>query len=585
MTGQHRLPPTDTETRENPRWLLLVVGVVCIAVGAALLFKPFASLAVLVGLVAAGLVVLGIGDLATARAARSPSMAVLTGVAWLAAGVAVVAWPGATIGVVALIAGLALLVSGAAQLAQAVRGTTDERIAALLFGAASIILGVLALAWPDVTVFVVAFLVGARLLFYGVARIIELVRGRRTKAGSRGKLARFGRAVTAAAALLLVIALAVVSSMINAGAPSADDFYAAPDELPAEPGVLLRSEPFDRAVPDGAQAWRILYTTSRDDDQAAVASALVVAPQELPPGPRPVVAWAHGTTGATEACAPSVLPDPFEAGATPGLQQVVDNGWVMVSTDYVGLGTEGPHPYLIGEGEARSVLDAVRAARELPDVQLEEETVVWGHSQGGHAALWTGILAPDYAPDVNVTGVAALAPASDLTGLVSNLDAVPGGAIFASYVIDAYAAIYPDVEFGDYVRPAARIPVREMAARCLAEPAVFASIVETLLFDRPVFHRDPTSGPLGERLAENVPSDPLTMPLLIGQGEADPLVLPAAQEEYARSQCAAGTAVDYRTYPGRDHVAVVLDPDSELIPDLFAWTQDRMDGRPAGTTC
>jgi hypothetical protein len=44
--------------------------------------------------------------------------------------------------------------------------------------------------------------------------------------------------------------------------------------------------------------------------------------------------------------------------------------------------------------------------------------VVSGH--GGHAALWTGILAPTYAPDVTLDGVAALAPAGNLPSPVEN---------------------------------------------------------------------------------------------------------------------------------------------------------------------
>jgi pimeloyl-ACP methyl ester carboxylesterase len=81
------------------------------------------------------------------------------------------------------------------------------------------------------------------------------------------------------------------------------------------------------------------------------------------------------------------------------------------------------------------LLDAIRAARRLDGVTMaDDRTVVWGHSQGGHAALWTASLADDYAPDAGVVGVAALAPASDLVGLVDNLDVVAAGSIFASYV-------------------------------------------------------------------------------------------------------------------------------------------------------
>src|SRR5690606_18410186 len=157
--------------------------------------------------------------------------------------------------------------------------------------------------------------------------------------------------------------------------------------------------------------------------------------------------WAHGTTGWAPGCAPSVLDEPFESGALFILDQVVERGWSLVMTDYVGLGTSSPHPYLIGQGEGRSVLDALRAARELPAVALAEDTVIWGHSQGGHAALWAGSLAPTYAPELTIAGVAALAPASNLPALVEVIGTITGGSLFAAYVVQAYTDNYPDVRF------------------------------------------------------------------------------------------------------------------------------------------
>jgi len=62
----------------------------------------------------------------------------------------------------------------------------------------------------------------------------------------------------------------------------------------------------------------------------------------------------------------------------------------MVATDYSFAEKGGPHPYLIGEGEARAVLDSVRAARQMSELTLDKRMVAWGYSQGGHAALWTG---------------------------------------------------------------------------------------------------------------------------------------------------------------------------------------------------
>jgi hypothetical protein len=208
-----------------------------------------------------------------------------------------------------------------------------------------------------------------------------------------GWLARSARLLGAVAVLLIVIAVGVVSIRLHQGVPDVDEFYAASVMLPPEPGVLLRAEPFTRGMPANAQAWRILYTTTIDEGRPALASALVIAPRDIPAGPLPFIAWTHGTTGCAQNCAPSLLPDPLVAGAMFIADRVIERGWVMVATDYVGLGTAGPHPYLIGQGEGRSALDSIRAVHQLKTLNLSDTTVVWGHSQGGHAALWTGGLA------------------------------------------------------------------------------------------------------------------------------------------------------------------------------------------------
>ncbi len=296
------------------------------------------------------------------------------------------------------------------------------------------------------------------------------------------------------------------------------------------------------------------------------------------------MAWAHGTTGIARSCAPSVFPDPFEAGSFYALDDVIDNGWVLVATDYIGLGTPGPHPYLIGEGEARSVLDAVRAARQLDDVVLADQTVVWGHSQGGHAALWTGIIGPAYAPDVPLTGVAALAPASDLVGLVRTLPTVTGGSIFATYALSAYSAAYPDISIADYVVPTGRPTFDATAARCLGNRSILVSALSSIVTGASLFSGDLTSGTAGARLAENTPAAPIEAPLLIAQGLGDALVSAEVQAGYVAARCQAGQQLEYRTYPGLDHVPLV-EADSPLIPDLVSWTQARLAGTPPPTTC
>src|SRR5262245_59502212 len=148
-----------------------------------------------------------------------------------------------------------------------------------------------------------------------------------------------------------------------------DAFYTPPASSKPQnvPGQLLRQEVLERGVPSSARAWRILYTTTDTFGKPAVASAVVMAARSAQEGPLPVVAWAHGTTGVVPGCAPSLLEDPF--AHVPALPQLLEHGWLYVATDYTGLGTAGPHPYLIGSGQARAVLDAVRAARGMHHVR------------------------------------------------------------------------------------------------------------------------------------------------------------------------------------------------------------------------
>ncbi|MEZ7238500.1 lipase family protein [Rhodococcus sp. GXMU-t2271] len=592
-TGPRRRARAATAAlRAAPWWTSVLLGLVCLLLGLLLTTRPLTSLSALGLLIGLAAITAGAADLLAAYRSQAGAAATATALAWIGFGIVVLAWLGRALDLLAPAVALALVVGGALRLVRAVRGDLDERLTTIVLGLADIVFGVLAWRWPDVTLLVVAFLFGIRTVFFGLARIgdgLAALGGRTpdpTAPAPRRTPARYRRPAVAVLALLVAVAAAGVAVRLRAGSPVVDAFYTAPDQVPDHPGALLRAEPFTRAVPDGAEAWRILYTTTRDDDQPAVASALVVVAKNTPPGPRPVIAWAHGTTGFAEPCAPTLLDDPLGAGALPAESALLDRGWVLVATDYVGLGTAGPHPYLIGQGEGRSVLDAVRAAHQLDDLDLADDTVVWGHSQGGHAALWAGLLAPTYAPDTPVAGVAAMAPASDTVALTTSLDTVPGGSVFASYVLAAYTAVYDDVDGDTYIRPAARTLVREMATRCLSEPAVYVSVLSALSLtrDRPVLRTDPTTGPLGRRLAENVPTGPMTVPVLLAQGATDPLVTAAVQDRYVRDRCAENWALDYRSYPGRDHLGLVAE-DSPLLPDLLTWTEQRLAGTAAPGTC
>lgn len=571
-------------------WSRLVLGVACAALGVLLTLRPFTSLAVLVGLVAATFVVNGVSELAaTVRSATRPPPAALAGLAWIAAGVVVLVWAGSTIHALAVVAGISLVLGGLSRVAGAIAGRVQDRWIAVLSGVAGVIFGALALSWSDLTVLVLALLVGPCMVIFGAGHALaagRLLTGRPTRKSGppRPRRPRWLRGTGAVGAVALALALLAASALIHRAAPAPGSFYMPPRTVPDKPGVLLRSEPVTEGVPAGVRVWRILYTTTRDAGMPAISSGLVIASDRLPAGPRPVIAWAHGTVGIASNCAPSLLASRWNGSVIPGLRQVIQLGWILVASDYIGLGTPGPHPFLIGQGEARSVLDSVRAARQLDGVSLASQTVVWGHSQGGHAALWVGYLARSYAPDVHVIGVAAIAPASDLGRLVESVKNTLEGRVIGAYIVSAYSDIYANVSFNRYVRAPARVLVRGMATRCLDIPDAIPSVITAVLSRQPLYAADPLSGRLGERLAQNTPTGMIDVPVLVAQGLSDPLVLPSIQDRYVKQRCDAGQSLEYATYRGQDHLSIV-GPGSRLVSDLLAWTKARLAGEKEPEGC
>ncbi len=577
-----------------PAWLRITIAVAAVVLGVVIVIRPTTALDVLAWLIGGGMVITGVLEL-TGREGEAvrPRWRTLTGVAWLAGGAFVLLAPGLTVRLVAVVVGVLRFAGGLLGVFSVfARGRTiDARVADAAFGFSGITFGVLALFWPDITLLVVGVVFGARLIMAGVVELWTRLRRRRddrvvAREGEQQRpRRRWGRTVVALASVALAVATTMVTTPLREGSTVSDEFYAAPRDMPREPGRLVRAEPYEGGIPPSAQGWRILYTTTGVDGEVRVASGIVAVPKEGD-GQWPVVDWNHGTTGFAEHCAPSLQPQGVWSGSLYILPTLIKQGWAVVATDYIGLGTEGPHPYLIGPPSAHASLDAVRAARELDDADLGARTVIWGHSQGGGAALWAGALARDYAPDVWVQGVAALAPASDPAALVQNISDVTGGSIFASYAFASFSQIYPEVDYRGYVRPGAETALRQMSERCLSDPAIIVSVAASLGMstDPGLFSRSPGSGELGRYLRANTAPLHSTAPVLIGHGGSDSIISVGAQTAFVERMCAAGQDVDFRIYDGYEHAGVVERP-SPLLDDLVSWTSDRFAGIPVAEEC
>ena len=310
-----------------------------------------------------------------------------------------------------------------------------------------------------------------------------------------------------------------------------------------------------------------MYTTTFPDGSPATAVATVLAPSQPPAGPRPVIMWEHGTVGVEQKCMPSTVTSPFEG--VPALDAVVKNGWVLVATDYA-PNRQGVHPYIIGQGESRSAVDSVRAARQMPELTLDERTVVWGHSQGGQAALSTGINGPGYAPDLSLIGLAAFAPASNIEQIMVMHGGDSSAARLGAYLATAYSQYYPDVKLDDVIPPDERQIAAQLADLCQFDPKDIPTLqnLTKQLNGKPVI-ADPSAGAMGERLRQNAPNQRIDIPVLVVQGLTDDVVYPAINDTFVDQQCAAGQHLDYWHVPGRDHGGVVA-PDSPITNPLIA---------------
>jgi acetyl esterase/lipase len=379
----------------------------------------------------------------------------------------------------------------------------------------------------------------------------------------------------ATAVRALTLAIGVVGLLIGpATSRPADAAYA--------PGSLIRAEPMAGA-PNGARAYHILYwSRGMEGEPIQVSGVIIVPPGAAPSEGRPIVAWAHPTTGVVSRCAPSLARVFF--ASVQGLRAMLARGYVVTATDYPGLGTPEVHPYLVGDSEARAVLDSVRAAKAIPGAGVGDRFSVWGHSQGGQAALFTGLDAAAYAPELKLVGVAAAAPATDLTALMAEDLGTGGGNNITAMTLWSWSRIY-DAPMAKVVTPQADPVIDRLARLCIERWFdVFTRRGPTEALKKSFLSVDNLSDrePWRRLLEENSPG-PLApdIPVFLAQGSADGLVRPAVTDAYRARLCHNGDKVAFRLVPGVGHAFIARDVADEAVD----WIADRFAGKAAPSNC
>ncbi len=354
-------------------------------------------------------------------------------------------------------------------------------------------------------------------------------------------------------------------------------FYEPPSPLPAgRPGDLIRLQEVEPLAP-ASRAWRVLYLSEDPSGAPIAVSGLVAAPLgDTPTGRRDVVSWAHGTKGVNDPCAPS---RGFRASHNffDIAPEIVAEGWVAVGTDFEGLGTPGVHPYLVSVSEARGQLDIVRAAAQIKEARASNRFAVWGRSQGGHASLAAAEAAPLYAPELDLVGAIAAAPAGDMPtifigsaalGLSFNwlaaagLEAAWGLSLEPFYEADALAELRTLVDGNEACNREFRNAINARGGAGFLSESTSSEASDELigLLER---------SSVGEIAVE--------VPVLVSQGTNDTVVPKPLTDALVQQMCALGTDVAYLENPDESH------NDSSLLhmPEFRRWTRARFDGESA----
>ena len=354
-------------------------------------------------------------------------------------------------------------------------------------------------------------------------------------------------------------------------------FNQPPTKVPETPiRSLIQMEEID--IGEIGVGFRVIYESESILGEPIEVSGLVIAPDLNAKESRPVLSIAHGTVGLADQCAPS-RQEPLPNLSL--IQPFIEAGWVVVASDFEGLGSDGIHHYIVGESEARGVFDIVRAAKTIDGINADGPLVVWGHSQGGHAALHAGQRWLDLAPELNLVGVAAGAPPSQFPLLKSFLQSGP----FQGYLVmvgASFGSAYPELDYESLLEPEYFPLIEELEKGCTGH--IF-EVFNPIPYEELVTIDDIFSLPdWNARLTENDTNQrKVQVPTVILHGTDDEQIPFIASQLLLGQLCsfADSAPIELREYPGTDHGTSV----TAYWSDLIDWSNKRINGTPANNQC
>lgn len=356
-----------------------------------------------------------------------------------------------------------------------------------------------------------------------------------------------------------------------------------------EPGTVVSASPLDPGlwIPDTtSEAFVLKYVTTNSFGDRAHSTGTVFLPKgTAPPGGWPVISWAHGTSGLGDACAPSRMGPALPERDGAYLSTWMKQGYAVVASDYVGLGTPGLMPYLDGRTTAHNVVDMVKAGRnfasaKLPrEQQLARKWVTIGQSQGGGASIYTARFATEFGgQDLDYRGAVGTGTPAYIEHLLTPLGPKvppialsPGATAYLSYILAALRYAHPELDLDSALTPTGQKYVRMAETECVfpfEEKLKGVSLGD--YFSKPVM----TLPNFRETVREymGMPEKGFDEPFFMGHGLVDQDVPVAGTAVYAAVLNANGEAVTFKTYPD-DHSGTM----SASLPDTIPFVHERFE--------
>lgn len=390
--------------------------------------------------------------------------------------------------------------------------------------------------------------------------------------------------------LLVAIALCTAPARAQTADPAQGDgrvsaFYSWQDAIP-QPGRVLRQEPLDPAfgLSNAGVQVRILYSSTNgiDGKSPIAVSGLLFLPKGTPPtGGWPLMAWGHETAGMADICAPSWVG--YSTRVAAFLNAWLAKGIAIVATDYQGLGTPGPHPYMAVRPGAYGVLDSIRAAqRAFP--AIGKKVLLAGYSQGASSVFGAAVLQPAYAPELDIrgtitTGIGYITPDAAKTMRDDTANQAGYTLIYPLYIALLAQQTDPAPKATDMFTDKA-LPLFEMTRRA----CVWQMVLEVL--SSHLTRAESLKPGYDAALAANIhllayPSLKSPHPVFMGIGELDSDAPSRLQLALAKDACAAGTTVEAHLYAGMTHDAAV----TTSLPAAMQFADKVLASKPVASVC